>query len=135
MKHHASTSFWKSYDNLPELVRRSADESFALLKDNLRHPSLHFKRVGRYRSVRVGIHWRALAVDVVDGLLWFWIGSHSDSNQLIASGKAASLFAATSSRADYVLYLQPNISLAVVEAKYNSHEVEAGMQNALSYAE
>lgn len=38
-------------------------------------------------------------------------------------------------RADYVLYYKPNIPLAVIEAKDNSHAVGAGMQQALSYAE
>ena len=38
-------------------------------------------------------------------------------------------------RADYVLYIKPNIPLAVIEAKDNSHEIGAGMQQALDYAE
>lgn len=42
-----------------------------MLKENPRHPSLHFKKVGRYRSVRIGLHYRALAAEVPDGLVWF----------------------------------------------------------------
>jgi type I restriction enzyme R subunit len=38
-------------------------------------------------------------------------------------------------RADYILYHQPNVPLAVIEAKDNNHSVGAGMQQALSYAE
>ncbi len=38
-------------------------------------------------------------------------------------------------RADYILSYKPNISLAVVEAKDNSHGIGAGMQQALNYAE
>ncbi|MFO7757866.1 MAG: type I restriction enzyme HsdR N-terminal domain-containing protein [Roseovarius sp.] len=38
-------------------------------------------------------------------------------------------------RADYVLYIKPNIPVAVVEAKDNKHSVGDGMQQALSYAE
>lgn len=38
-------------------------------------------------------------------------------------------------RADYVLYIKPNIPIAVVEAKDNKHSVGDGMQQALSYAE
>lgn len=34
----------------------------ALLKCNPRHPSLHFKKVGRFWSVRVGLHHRAIGV-------------------------------------------------------------------------
>ena len=38
-------------------------------------------------------------------------------------------------RADYVLYVKPNIPIAVIEAKDNKHSVGDGMQQALSYAE
>lgn len=38
-------------------------------------------------------------------------------------------------RADYILYYKPNIPLAIIEAKDNSHSVGAGMQQALDYAE
>ena len=38
-------------------------------------------------------------------------------------------------KADYILYLKPNLPLAVVEAKDNHHAVGAGMQQALAYAE
>ncbi|CAA7626010.1 Type I restriction enzyme EcoAI R protein [Candidatus Terasakiella magnetica] len=38
-------------------------------------------------------------------------------------------------RADYILSHQPNLPLAVIEAKDNNHSVGAGMQQALRYAE
>ena len=38
-------------------------------------------------------------------------------------------------RADYILYYKPNIPIAVIEAKDNSHSVGDGMQQALDYAE
>jgi len=37
--------------------------------------------------------------------------------------------------ADYVLFYKPNIPIAVVEAKDNTHRVGDGMQQALTYAE
>jgi len=37
-------------------------------------------------------------------------------------------------RADYILYIKPNIPLALIEAKDNSHSVGDGMQQALDYA-
>jgi type I restriction enzyme R subunit len=46
---------------------------------------------------------------------------------LVARGKAK--------RADYVLYLKPNLPLAVIEAKEPNHRVGDGMQQALEYAE
>ncbi len=83
MTHHASAEFWALYDALPANVRALADKNFALLKQDARHPSLHFKTVGRFRSVRVGAHYRALAVELPDGCLWFWIGSHAEYDRLV----------------------------------------------------
>jgi len=83
MRHFASPAFWAAYERLPERVRALADRNFALLKADPQHPSLHFKRVGRYWSASVGLRHRALAVEVEDGLLWFWIGSHADYDALI----------------------------------------------------
>ena len=37
-------------------------------------------------------------------------------------------------RADYILYFKPNIPLALIEAKDNSHSVGDGMQQGLDYA-
>ena len=38
-------------------------------------------------------------------------------------------------RADYILYQQPNLPIALIEAKDNKHRVGDGMQQALDYAE
>lgn len=83
MKHFASPDFWSHYHRLPMQVRKLADTSYELLKADLSHPSLHFKKIGKYRAVRIGLHYRALAVEVADGLLWFWIGSHSEYDKLL----------------------------------------------------
>ena len=37
-------------------------------------------------------------------------------------------------RADYILYCKPNLPIAIIEAKDNTHGVGAGMQQALDYA-
>lgn len=84
MIHHAAPSFWRCYDALPPAVRKLADEKFAMLKADPRHPSLHFKRIRRFRSVRVGKHYRSLGVDASDGVLWFWIGTHDEYDRIVA---------------------------------------------------
>jgi hypothetical protein len=43
---------------------------------------LHFKKIDGFWSVRVGIHHRALAIDVEGGVLWFWIGSHAEYDRI-----------------------------------------------------
>ncbi|XUM24216.1 hypothetical protein ACRAVF_13980 [Bradyrhizobium oligotrophicum S58] len=67
MKHYASPRFWTAYELLPEAVRRLADHNFELLKRDPRHPSLQFKKVGRFWSARVGLRYRALATEIDDG--------------------------------------------------------------------
>lgn len=83
MKHHATASFWRAYDDLPAQVRELADRNFEKLKADPKHPSLHFKQVGRFWSARVGTSWRALAVQEGDDVIWFWIGTHAQYDKLL----------------------------------------------------
>ena len=83
MKHLASPSFWESYEELPSAVQNVADKNFELLKADPKHPSLHLKKVGKFWSVRVGKKYRALGIDVDEGILWFWIGIHSEYDKII----------------------------------------------------
>jgi hypothetical protein len=48
VKRSASPRFWTTYEALPAPVRKLADANFSLLKRDPRHPSLQFKKVGRY---------------------------------------------------------------------------------------
>ena len=82
MKHFASPDFWITYDKLPASTRGIADKNFKLLKADVSHPSLHFKKVGKLRSVRVGIGYRALGVEIGADVLWYWIGSHADFDRM-----------------------------------------------------
>jgi len=54
------------------------------LKANPRHPSLRLKKIDDLWAVRVGAHYRALGVDVPDGIYWIWIGTHADYDTFIA---------------------------------------------------
>jgi hypothetical protein len=83
MRHFASPAFWQAYAKLPENIRALADKNYQLLKSDPQHPSLHFKKIGRYWSVRVGLRYRALAVEDDRNLIWFWIGSHADYDALL----------------------------------------------------
>lgn len=83
MKHRASKRFWATYDNLPASVQKLADANFQLLKRNPHHPSLQFKRVNEYWSVRVGLHYRALAVEIDGDIVWYWIGTYAQYDRLI----------------------------------------------------
>lgn len=83
LTHYSSPRFWENYDRLPSSVQRLADDSYESLKKNPRHPSLYFEPIGRFWSVRVGLHYRALRVSVPDGVLWFWIGTHAEYDRLL----------------------------------------------------
>ena len=83
MRHFTSSQFWKCYEELPEAIRRIADGSFEHLKQDPHHPSLHFNKIEQFYSVRIGLRHRALAMEVPEGMLWFWIGSHSDYDRMI----------------------------------------------------
>ena len=83
VRHRATPRFWAYYHQLPDDVQRLADRCYAVLRQNPRHPSLHFKQVGCFWSVRVGIHYRAVAVEHEGNILWFWIGGHADYDRLL----------------------------------------------------
>jgi len=81
---HATPEFWTLFDCLPGQVQEQARKNFDLFSQNPFHPSLHFKPVGPFWSVRVSQSYRALAARRGDHLFWFWIGSHTDYERLIS---------------------------------------------------
>ena len=84
MKHFASPDFWFHYRKLPSFVQRNADKNYQLLNDNPQHPSLHFKKIREdLWSARVGLNYRALATREGGDYIWFWIGTHTDYDELI----------------------------------------------------
>jgi hypothetical protein len=72
------------YGCLPIDIRNLADKNFQLLKADSSHPSLHFKKVGKVWSARVGSNYRAVATPIEDGFLWVWIGTHAEYDKLLA---------------------------------------------------
>jgi hypothetical protein len=87
VRHRANPKFWRFYEQLPANIQRLADENHTLLKVDPWHPSLHFKKVGRMWSARIGIHYRAVAVEDGSDMVWFWIGHHSEYERIITGGR------------------------------------------------
>jgi hypothetical protein len=83
LKHFATSDFWYRYRHLPIEAREAADKSFALLKADPRHPSLRLKKIGKIWSARVSLHYRALAKERIEGLVWFWVGHHGEYDQIL----------------------------------------------------
>lgn len=84
MSHQTTARFWVCFHDLPLEIQQLADKQHVLLEQNPSHPSLHFKEVGKQLwSARVNDSYRALALKVPTGFLWFWIGLHNEYERLI----------------------------------------------------
>ena len=78
--------FREALSKLPVRVQHQARVAYKLFGQDPRHPSLRFKKVHATKhihSARISLDYRALGA--VDGkeIIWFWIGSHSDYDQLL----------------------------------------------------
>ncbi len=69
--HRTTPQFWKRFYKLPKTVQQLARKNYDLLKVNSTHPSLNFKKVGNFWSVRTGLSHRALAIE--DGSDFIWV--------------------------------------------------------------
>ena len=77
--------FWRAYKRLDPPVREAARRAYKLFADNPDHPSLRFKKLGGYEdvwSVRINEQYRAVAERSGDTVVWVWIGSHNDFENL-----------------------------------------------------
>ncbi len=84
----ATPRFWKAFEALPKELQEQAKTAYELWREDPYHESLQFKRIHAKRpiySVRIGLHYRALAVRDGDSVAWFWIGPHADYDKLIAA--------------------------------------------------
>ncbi len=89
MKSHTTKRFRQTFNNLPSEIQRRAEIAYKMFDQNPRHPSLRFKKVRSVEliySVRITRDYRALGLMEKNEILWFWIGSHDDYEQLLQSG-------------------------------------------------
>lgn len=63
MKSHINEDFLKAYRRLPKEIREQA----------------------RIYSARISRGYRTIGIRTDDVIIWFWIGSHTDYDKLIAS--------------------------------------------------
>lgn len=83
---HTTEHFRKLLKGLPKHIQRLSRETYKQFKLDPYHPSLRFKRVHSTRpifAVRINIDYRAVAIQKEDIMLWFWIGSHADYDNLL----------------------------------------------------
>ncbi len=79
----ATARFWKCFEKLPTSVKTLVYKNYSLLQTNPKYPSLHFKKIGNFWSIRIGNNHRALAIEKENNLVWVWIGTHEEYNKLI----------------------------------------------------
>lgn len=87
MTSRTTDSFWKLYEKLPEQMQKRAKVAYERFQQNPHHPSLRFKQVHDTQlifSARITRDYRAVGIKEDDEIIWFWIGSHSDYNNLLA---------------------------------------------------
>jgi len=71
---------------LPVEVRRRAHDAYARFRDDPQHPGVRFKKVHATQpiySVRVDLEYRAVGIMDGEVIVWFWIGSHADYDELL----------------------------------------------------
>ena len=86
MNSRTTRRFRELFASLPAAIQRQAKDAYRLFQNNPRHPGLHFKQVRPtppIYSTRVGIGYRAVGVMDENSVVWFWIGSHAEYDQLL----------------------------------------------------
>jgi plasmid maintenance system killer protein len=82
-----TSGFRRSLARLPEDVKRQARNAYQLFRANPQHPSLRFKKLPPFAdlwSVRINNDYRAVGRWRGDVIVWFFIGSHSEYDRLLA---------------------------------------------------
>ena len=87
MKSRVTRDFRAALAVLPKDVQRKAQSAYQLFLSDPTHPGLQLKLVKPVKqiySVRIGRRYRALGVKYDDVILWFWIGSHAEYDEVLS---------------------------------------------------
>ena len=87
MKSRTTARFRRAFAELPPEIQKRAREAYRRFQQDPSHPSLRFKMVHPSRpiySARITRGYRAVGVLEGDGIVWFWIGSHSEYDKLLS---------------------------------------------------
>ena len=87
MTSHTTKRFRAMFGLLPQAIKRQAKEAYRLFKQDPHYPSLRFKSVHPSKpiySVRISQNYRAVGIRDGDEIIWFWVGSHADYDDLLS---------------------------------------------------
>ena len=76
--------FWTCYHSLPEEIQKLAREKFQVWRKDAFNAAFHFKPLlADVWSVRINQNYRALGRRRGNLIVWFWIGTHAEYDQLL----------------------------------------------------
>jgi hypothetical protein len=79
-----NADFSTCFNALPADIQQQARGKYLLWQQDTFHPSLHFKPLfGNVWSVRINQGHRALGRKKNSLVVWFWIGTHAEYDQLL----------------------------------------------------
>jgi hypothetical protein len=87
LRSRTTRRFRRAFSRLPEPVKERARDAYKRFVESPNHPGLRFKLIHTTEpiySVRVTKDYRALGLLEDDTIIWFWIGSHADYDELIS---------------------------------------------------
>jgi hypothetical protein len=87
MTSRTTEGFWKLYETLPQQTQSRAKAAYQRFQQDPHHPGLQFKKVHETQpiySARISRDYRAVGVKDENEIIWFWIGSHSDYDNLLS---------------------------------------------------
>jgi mRNA-degrading endonuclease RelE of RelBE toxin-antitoxin system len=87
LRSRTTRRFRRAFSRLPEPVKERARDAYKQFVESPNHPGLRFKLIHTtdpIYSVRVTKDYRALGLLEDDTIIWFWIGSHADYDELIS---------------------------------------------------
>lgn len=87
MKSRITDRFRQAFGYLPSQVQELTRQAYRQFKENPSHPSLRFKKVHPtlpIYSTRIGKTYRAVGQLDEDTIIWFWVGSHAEYDQLLS---------------------------------------------------
>jgi mRNA-degrading endonuclease RelE of RelBE toxin-antitoxin system len=87
VKSRITDRFRQAFGSLPEQIREQTRQAYRQFKENPGQPSLRFKKVHPslpIYSARIGKTYRAVGQLDGDTIIWFWVGSHAEYNQLLS---------------------------------------------------
>jgi hypothetical protein len=87
VKSRTTEQFRKAFADLPKPVWDQARAAYRKFKQDPWYSSLRFKQIHStlpIYSVRVSKGFRALGRRDEKGMLWFWIGSHTEYEKLLS---------------------------------------------------